>query len=103
MNEKSLLLDPTAAVQEAHNDLIANGTIAVVSAGRVARASQRRRQDARVRVLRPARQSVHFVTGAPRLSRITSRRGRGPPARTARTSQSARTPWVRGGAGGERG
>ena len=38
MNEKSLLLDPTAAVQEAHNDLIANGTIAVVSAGRVARA-----------------------------------------------------------------
>ena len=53
MNEKSLLLDPTAAVQEAHNDLIANGTIAVVSAGRVARASQRRRQDARVRVLRP--------------------------------------------------
>ena len=37
MNEKSLLLDPTAAVQEAHNDLIANGTIAVVSAGRVAR------------------------------------------------------------------
>ena len=99
MNEKSLLLDPTAAVQEAHNDLIANGTIAVVSAGRVARARgesplvmdigdirgitqqldsselkwKRRRQDARVRV-RPARQSVHFVTGAPRLSRITSRR-----------------------------
>ena len=41
MNEKSLLLDPTAAVQEAHNDLIANGTIAVVSAGRVARAQGR--------------------------------------------------------------
>ena len=34
---------------------------------------------------------------------LGARRGRGPPARTARTSQSARTPWVRGGSGGERG
>ena len=32
MNEKSLLLDPTPDEIEKHNDLIANGTVAVVSA-----------------------------------------------------------------------